>query len=533
MTDPLIASLLPNGKPSSQGQSALAAQNRAVTTSSQGGIVFNGAMEQAMFRLNPETANDTTTLPPQLLALLKQGNPADPAAIPAGRKPAANPFAFWPIAPQQAQPETAAVQNTSPLQQLLDTASEFMSNQQSGASQKDEDVEPDFTAMAQFFALPVRVEQTASGALLADGIVVTPESAADGRAALPPVERALAALQINTRRLDLLLQQAGVNFNDYPTAESLQNPHFQRALADVLKTAGADAGQASIDKVMGFVAQMQQNPAMLTQLAKPAQDERLALTPGTPAPAASATQAADPAADTASGKTLTNAAVKDLSDSMKPNASASAPVAMAQAQMPQDQTAAGDLSGAGDMGVESLGDNAPAQQGSQTQSAPPAGGKPAPAPGAFAHHLHEASVRDQVNVRIQQAVREGVDKISVKLQPQELGKVEINIEMAGDGITRLSVTADSRTTLDMLQRNARELEKALLDAGLKADSGSLSFNLRGDGQPQQSFGQNERYPHYGSPPSGMSEDEALAALEGATKPARELTLNPNELNIVI
>jgi flagellar hook-length control protein FliK len=32
----------------------------------------------------------------------------------------------------------------------------------------------------------------------------------------------------------------------------------------------------------------------------------------------------------------------------------------------------------------------------------------------------------------------------------------------------------------MLQRDARELERSLQDAGLRADSGSLSFNLRGE-----------------------------------------------------
>ena len=33
-----------------------------------------------------------------------------------------------------------------------------------------------------------------------------------------------------------------------------------------------------------------------------------------------------------------------------------------------------------------------------------------------------------------------------------------------------------------MQRDSRGLERALQDAGLKTDSGSLSFNLRGEGQ---------------------------------------------------
>ena len=46
-------------------------------------------------------------------------------------------------------------------------------------------------------------------------------------------------------------------------------------------------------------------------------------------------------------------------------------------------------------------------------------------------------------------------------------------------------------TLDLLQRDARSLERALNDAGLKADSGSLEFNLRGDGDAQAEGGERD------------------------------------------
>jgi flagellar hook-length control protein FliK len=41
------------------------------------------------------------------------------------------------------------------------------------------------------------------------------------------------------------------------------------------------------------------------------------------------------------------------------------------------------------------------------------------------------------------------------------------------------VTVDNRDTLELLKSDARGLERALRDAGLKADSGNLSFSLRG------------------------------------------------------
>jgi hypothetical protein len=40
------------------------------------------------------------------------------------------------------------------------------------------------------------------------------------------------------------------------------------------------------------------------------------------------------------------------------------------------------------------------------------------------------------------------------------------------------VVVDRPATLDLLQRDAKALERALQDAGLQTGSGSLSFNLR-------------------------------------------------------
>jgi flagellar hook-length control protein FliK len=49
--------------------------------------------------------------------------------------------------------------------------------------------------------------------------------------------------------------------------------------------------------------------------------------------------------------------------------------------------------------------------------------------------------------------------------------------------------ADSQSTLDMLQKDSGGLQRALQDAGLSADSNSLQFSLRDNGQ-QNSFAQN-------------------------------------------
>ena len=60
--------------------------------------------------------------------------------------------------------------------------------------------------------------------------------------------------------------------------------------------------------------------------------------------------------------------------------------------------------------------------------------------------------------------------------------------MAPDGRVDAVVRVERPETLELLQRDARQLVRALQDAGLQADSGSLSFHLRGDEQRQPGQG---------------------------------------------
>jgi flagellar hook-length control protein FliK len=82
---------------------------------------------------------------------------------------------------------------------------------------------------------------------------------------------------------------------------------------------------------------------------------------------------------------------------------------------------------------------------------------------------------DQVAVKLSSSAKDGGGKISIRLNPEELGKVDVRLEIGRDGAVRATVSADRPETLDMMQRDARALEKALQDAGLKTDSNSLQF----------------------------------------------------------
>lgn len=85
---------------------------------------------------------------------------------------------------------------------------------------------------------------------------------------------------------------------------------------------------------------------------------------------------------------------------------------------------------------------------------------------------------DQIAVQVQRALGAGSDRISIHLHPAELGRIEVKLDMSSDNALRVAVSVDKPETLDLLQRDARSLDRALQDAGIKTDSGSLSFDLR-------------------------------------------------------
>ncbi len=89
---------------------------------------------------------------------------------------------------------------------------------------------------------------------------------------------------------------------------------------------------------------------------------------------------------------------------------------------------------------------------------------------------------DQVAVQITKAATDGLDKINIQLKPESLGRIDVQLQVAHNGQVNAVIAADRQDTLDLLRRDAGTLQQALNDAGLRADSGSLSFNLSNQGQ---------------------------------------------------
>ena len=105
------------------------------------------------------------------------------------------------------------------------------------------------------------------------------------------------------------------------------------------------------------------------------------------------------------------------------------------------------------------------------------------------------SVADQVVIGLKRGVKSGNDQIQINLEPASLGKIAVRLDFAQDGRVSATFSADRADTLNLLNNDSRSLEQALRDAGLRADSGSLTFNLSsGDnGASARQFAQSASY----------------------------------------
>jgi flagellar hook-length control protein FliK len=94
---------------------------------------------------------------------------------------------------------------------------------------------------------------------------------------------------------------------------------------------------------------------------------------------------------------------------------------------------------------------------------------------------------DQVIFQLSRNVKNGNDQMTLQMHPADLGRISVKLNFGEDGRVQGTVVADNPTTLHLLQKDSGSLERALQEAGLRADSGSLQFSL--GGQSGSSSGQ--------------------------------------------
>jgi chemotaxis protein MotD len=100
-------------------------------------------------------------------------------------------------------------------------------------------------------------------------------------------------------------------------------------------------------------------------------------------------------------------------------------------------------------------------------------------------------------VEIVTRAREGKNRFEIRLDPPELGRIDVRLDIDGQGNVTSRLLVERADTLDLLRRDFSNLERALNDAGLKTDNGSLQFAMRdqgfaGDSQQQNEFSRSAR-----------------------------------------
>lgn len=102
----------------------------------------------------------------------------------------------------------------------------------------------------------------------------------------------------------------------------------------------------------------------------------------------------------------------------------------------------------------------------------------------------------------------GKNRFEIRLDPPELGRIDVRLEIDGDGRVTSHLRVERPETLDLLRRDAPALERALQQAGLKTSDNGLQFSLR-----DQAFSQRDQARDTPAMARIVVPDDTLVAVE--------------------
>ena len=83
-----------------------------------------------------------------------------------------------------------------------------------------------------------------------------------------------------------------------------------------------------------------------------------------------------------------------------------------------------------------------------------------------------------IAVEIAARAFEGKRRFEIRLDPPELGRIDVRLDVGRDGQVTSRLVVERAETLDLLRRDAATLERALQSSGLRTDDAGLQFALR-------------------------------------------------------
>lgn len=102
----------------------------------------------------------------------------------------------------------------------------------------------------------------------------------------------------------------------------------------------------------------------------------------------------------------------------------------------------------------------------------------------------------------------GKSRFEIRLDPAELGRIDVRLDVDKHGNVTSHLTVEKPATLDMLRKDAPQLQRALEDAGLKTGDSGLQFSLRDQSQSGQ---QNDSGAGRNAHRLIVTEDDAIPA----------------------
>ncbi|HLH98480.1 MAG TPA: flagellar hook-length control protein FliK [Xanthobacteraceae bacterium] len=84
-------------------------------------------------------------------------------------------------------------------------------------------------------------------------------------------------------------------------------------------------------------------------------------------------------------------------------------------------------------------------------------------------------------VEIAASAQAGKNQFDIRLDPPELGRIQVQLSVDHDGKVTSRLVVDRPETLDLLQRDASDLQRSLQQSGLQTSDNGLQFSLRDQG----------------------------------------------------
>ncbi len=114
-----------------------------------------------------------------------------------------------------------------------------------------------------------------------------------------------------------------------------------------------------------------------------------------------------------------------------------------------------------------------------------------------------------IAVEIGHHFQAGQNRFRIKLDPPELGRIDVRLSISRDGHVSSHMAVDKPETLAALNRDAGALERALNTAGLDTDKNSLNFSLRQGNQGFERGGEAESGAQTGGGSAGAEDGEVM------------------------